>query len=313
MKRLCVFAHWDKDNIVDDYVIYYLNALKDVADTIIFVSDCNLSEDEKSKLTGIADYVLAEKHGEYDFGSYKRGFFFAKERNLEFDELIFANDSVFGPIYSLVHVFDKMKKKKCDFWGLMKNRFGIIREPKINVARFEPHVHSYFILLKKQVFESNVFVNFMQNVKQEPDKESIVTKYEVGLSRELSANGFKYDVCFKQYGHTNNVLSAKWNKLITKYKFPFIKTSILRYGIYVTGEVTDWEKVLSKVSDYPVEIIKKNLSRYTIKEPNLFAKYSPAKKIRFILHDNVPLEIRKILIILEKSINTLCFNKLNKL
>ena len=28
MKRVCVFAHWDKDNIIDDYVIYYLKALK---------------------------------------------------------------------------------------------------------------------------------------------------------------------------------------------------------------------------------------------------------------------------------------------
>ena len=31
MKRLCVFAHWDRDNIIDDYVIYYLKALKEAS------------------------------------------------------------------------------------------------------------------------------------------------------------------------------------------------------------------------------------------------------------------------------------------
>ena len=40
MKRVVIFAHYDKDNIVDDYVIYYLKALKEVASEIIFVS-CN--------------------------------------------------------------------------------------------------------------------------------------------------------------------------------------------------------------------------------------------------------------------------------
>ena len=40
MKRAVVFAHYDKDNIVDDYVIYYIKALKEIAETIIFVS-CN--------------------------------------------------------------------------------------------------------------------------------------------------------------------------------------------------------------------------------------------------------------------------------
>ena len=36
MKRICVFAHWDKDNTIDDYVVYYLNALKEICEKIIF-------------------------------------------------------------------------------------------------------------------------------------------------------------------------------------------------------------------------------------------------------------------------------------
>ena len=87
MKSLCIFAHWDRDKIIDDYVIYYIKALKEVCETIIFVSDCNLEASETSKLDNIADFVLAQKHGEYDFGSYKRGFLFAKEKGLDLPEV----------------------------------------------------------------------------------------------------------------------------------------------------------------------------------------------------------------------------------
>ena len=42
MKRLAIFAHYDKDNIIDDYVIYYLKELKKSFETIIFVSYTDL-------------------------------------------------------------------------------------------------------------------------------------------------------------------------------------------------------------------------------------------------------------------------------
>ena len=85
MRRAAVFAHYDKDNIIDDYVIYYLKALKELAHEIVFVSCKNLSDTEKSKLGGIADFIIAENHDEYDFGSYKRGYLYLKDRLNDFD------------------------------------------------------------------------------------------------------------------------------------------------------------------------------------------------------------------------------------
>ena len=56
MNRICIFAHYDKDNIVDDYVIYYLNALKKDFSKIIFVSDSDLPESETSKIAGASQF-----------------------------------------------------------------------------------------------------------------------------------------------------------------------------------------------------------------------------------------------------------------
>ncbi len=317
MKRLCVFAHWDRDNIIDDYVIYYLKALKEVCEHLIFVSDCDLGDDECKKLNSIADFIIAEKHGEYDFGSYKRGFLLAKEKELEFDELIFANDSCYGPFYPLKPIFDKMERKSCHFWGMTQNRYGITKfENKPNKPAVTPHVQSYFLVFKKCVFESPVFLNFINSIKSENEKDNIIIKYEVGLSQKLYKNKFKSAVYINKYKFIHNCMSEKWDKLITKDKFPFLKTTIIKNGFYFTGEVKGWEKLIQKNSDYPIELIKKHSQRVLDLYEDKYSKMNLYRKIRFHLLKHCPLEIRFCVIYIEKYLflilNTFCFNKLKK-
>ena len=314
MKRLCVFAHWDRDNIIDDYVIYYLKALKEFFETVIFVSDCNLENNETEKLQGIADYVLAQRHGEYDFGSYKRGFLLAKEKCLVFDELLFVNDSCYGPFYSLKTIFDKMSKKKCDFWGMTQNRYGISEEHSKPVVI--PHVQSYFLLLKSNVFNNPNFLNFINGIKHEDEKNNVIINYEIGLSQLLYSNGFKSATYITKYKFAHNYLSEKWDTLLKKDKFPFIKTAIIKNGFYFIGEVKGWKELIQNYTNYPLDLVEKNFLRVQNLYENKYAKMNIYRKIRFNLLKNCPLEIRYCVIMLEKHLfvilNTLCFNKLKK-
>ena len=61
MNRLCVFAHYDRDGLIEDYVLYYLQALKEVCYDIIFVSDCDIQATELEKLFPITNMVLAKQ------------------------------------------------------------------------------------------------------------------------------------------------------------------------------------------------------------------------------------------------------------
>ncbi len=45
MNRVAVFAHYDKSNLIQDYVVYYLSELKKCAGKIIFVSDSDILSD----------------------------------------------------------------------------------------------------------------------------------------------------------------------------------------------------------------------------------------------------------------------------
>ena len=316
MKRICVFAHWDKDNQIDEYVIYYLQALKRVVDSIIFVSDCDLSTIEIEKITLITTTVLANKHGEYDFGSYKRGINYILKHHLPFDEILLVNDSCYGPFYPLENIFKKMSTKKCDYWGLTKNSYGITKQNDIDIAIWEPHIQSYFLLLKSQVVNSKKFLEFINNIKVENNKTDIIINYEIGLTKLLTSCGFKSAIYVDKYSHTENCLASKWKKMIIKYKFPFIKTSIIKNGLFVLGEVKDWREVISSISDYPIEYIEYNANKQLSLMQNLYKDMNLYRKIRFKLLNNMPMEFRKIVIYLEKNIfiilNNLCFNKLKK-
>lgn len=121
-KRVAVMASYDGKGKIADYVIYYLQELHKVADAIIFVTDNEVYEEEVDKIKGLVVHASFSHHGSYDFGSYRIGYVWAEQHHLldEADELVFCNDSCYGPVFPLKDVFGKMDSKECDFWGLYR-------------------------------------------------------------------------------------------------------------------------------------------------------------------------------------------------
>ena len=258
MKNISVFAHFDKENIIDDYVIYYLNELKKVSDKVIFVSDCDLPESELVKLNDVVDFTLAQHHGEYDFGSYKRGWQIALEKGLLNDAmtLTFANDSCYGPFRSLAPVYEEMNAKNCDFWGITCNENyleGNFYPCDVSANR---HVQSYFIVFKKQVFESDVFKQFIGSIKKETDKFKIIEKYEIGLTSLLCESGFKYACELdSDIGRCNYLDILPFHRDKTSI---FMKKTILKTIYFVPFLSSFIDKIKS---DYKTEFLIKNLKK----------------------------------------------------
>jgi len=243
--KTIIFAHYDKNSIIDDYVIFYLKELHKIADTIIFVSDCNLSNKELSKLDGITTHNIAKNHGEYDWGSYKYGYKYLYENNLleSIDELILCNDSVYGPIYPLENYINTLSNSNSDFSGFFKNIFNYYEKEDI------AHLQSWFLLLKKQVFNSSQFKNFILSVKNLNNKKDIVNNYEIGFTTEMSRY-FTYDYLYTSLNYDAVYRSPV--KLI-KNGFPFCKVIMpTKYNIY--GFLKEKNKKLS-------ELIKKHQKR----------------------------------------------------
>lgn len=198
-KRIAIFASFSKKKQIADYVVYYLKALHKVTDTIIFVADNDMKREEADKLSGTVLTTICRRHGMYDFGSYRIGYFWALEHHLldETDELIFANDSCYGPVFPFEKIFEKMDEKECDFWGLTDS------------YEERHHLLSFFLVFKKNVFTSLAFHNFVSNFTKQESFWDYVNLYEKIFTELLENNRFKSAVYIDIDENTRKALSFK--------------------------------------------------------------------------------------------------------
>jgi len=176
-KKLCIFAHFDKDNIVDQYVLFYLQDIRKVADRVVFVSTSSLTAETISALKSVCDAVLIRKNEGYDFASWKLAL--QSEALDDFDELILCNDSVYGPFFPLERIFCEMEGKTCDFWGMTSN---------YDIAY---HVQSYFLVFRKAVLVSSAFQQFWERMETQQSKKGVIKFGEIRLSQTLLKAGFR--------------------------------------------------------------------------------------------------------------------------
>ncbi len=238
VRRLAIFASYDKNEVINDYVVYYLKELNKVSD-VIFVADNPLKEEGREKIRPFTAHIIAEKHGEYDFGSYKRGYLWAKETGLlsNYDQLIYCNDSVFGPIHPFDPIFSKMERRQAtDFWGMFTIKE---KSPAETNLRKKTHAQSYFIVFNSKVVSSEIFSNFMHNITKLQSKSAIIENYEVGLSQMLINSGFQ---CDGYMSSSANEPRKKHAMKIIKDGFPFLKKSLFN----------DLEKIGKKTRRYDI-------------------------------------------------------------
>lgn len=257
MKRLAIFAHYDKKNVIDDYVLFYVEKLKKYCDIVLFLSLSDLPQEEQNKL----DNVILVKHNEYDFGSYKRGFNYALEKGLlnDVDELLFVNDSVYC-IDELSSIFEK--DYNTDFWGIVENKYGFKKYGKFCISKRQPHLQSWFVAFKRNVFEAKEFRDFINSVKEEKSKNDVILNYELKLTKYLSDKGFKYSSFVTKYSKSYNPSVYYWKELI-KDGCPFVKRSVLLGLNKDKTTIVNYEKEIK--NEKALQYIRNNTKNVKIK------------------------------------------------
>ncbi len=215
-KRLFIFAGYDPQGIVDDTLLHYLNALSKLGD-IVLTMDTDLAQSEIDKLKTVPNIlnIAAARHGEYDFGSYKRGYLWAYDKKIlkKYDWIYFANDSVYGPLFDLEPVLQNMESSGLDFTG-------IIDYETPNEHRF---IQSWFLGMTPKIAMSDWLHDFMDVITRQNEKASIIFKYEQGLSRLIVKHGYDfYTFISGQNGSVCHEMYAA-PLVILKRGVPFLK------------------------------------------------------------------------------------------
>ena len=280
-RRVCLFAGYDGDGIIDDTIVAYLADLSRFAD-IYYLADCNLAPGQLERIAPYTRGAWGIRHGRYDFGSYSM---LAKDLVGwdvidTYDELMFANDSCFQ-VQPFDQVFAKMDATTCDWWGLqatyddfdesafekLGRRLGLdevgeqMRE--LSLWRYSDFIHvgSYFLCYRRRVHTDPRFRKRLDDVASQSEKVTIILKYEIGFSRLLILAGFTMATFVDGILAYHPVYRASAFDLMHE-GFPLLKRQLLTENPFETPDLHRWkERVLEAAPGADVEAMDRSMRR----------------------------------------------------
>lgn len=229
MKRLLIYAHYDKDGVVRRYVESGLAAMRNDVSAIVFVTTAKLAGAEKEKIRPLAERWMEVDNIGYDFFSWRTGILSVEGELGNYDELVLVNSSVIGPVFPLANVFGKMWRSAADFWGMTES------------LEITPHLQSYFLVFRKRLVGDPAFIDYWRNLLPLPDRQDVINEYELKLTAYFTERGFKADR-FIQSSDIRRANLRYWFSgfrpelnptlmyplELLKLKMPFVKIQLLR-------------------------------------------------------------------------------------
>lgn len=281
MKRLGIFVFYDKEGIVDNYVLYLLESLKEHLTNLIIVCNGNVTASGKSKLEQFSDRVYIRENTGYDAMAYKLAMaeYCGWNEVLEYDEVLMFNDTFFGPLYPFSEVFDKMQNQECDFWGLTYHAKAIDYFYGTNDV-LPAHIHTFFSVYRKPVLASKAFQSYWNAFDSTEWFFSDVVRHEQFFTKYLEEAGFTWSAYIDAAEYNSDEPSSNFNhyyyianELIRDYRCPIIKRKnfVIKHMSMQAGnngeDIANALKTIETNTSYDTDMIWENILRlYNVTE-----------------------------------------------
>lgn len=212
VRNLCIYVMYNEKGIVEPYVDYILTDLSNNAEELYIVVNGAIAQKEMTKLLKYTGNVVVRNNSGYDAGAYaeiinRLGF----DKIREYDEIVLCNDTFYGPFIPFKEIFSKMRKLKCDFWGLNYVKGSIL-----------DYLESYFLVFNKELIISgdlNLFFKEYQE-REISDVKDVCAYFETGMFQYLKRKGYKYS----SFCYTDNYnVYRDPDKCLIDYKLPIVK------------------------------------------------------------------------------------------
>lgn len=194
--RCVIFLFFDKDGIADDYITEMLRGLRENVQHILVVVNGYIRPDSRMRLEEVSDEVLSRVNVGLDVGGYREGLFYLGFSKLsEFDEIILMNYTFFAPLFPFREMFRTMAEKDIDFWGITKHH-TVEGNPFSGMpySYLPEHINSHFIAMRKSLFMSFNYRNFIMDFRNPKTYIQSITRYEAVFTKHFADLGFSWDV-----------------------------------------------------------------------------------------------------------------------
>lgn len=265
MKRLAIYLFYDHDGIIDDYIPYKLEKLKEFVQDIWFVSNSGLTVESRKKIQHCTDYIMCRENVGFDVGGYKEaiekiGF----DKLAEYDEVILLNYTFFAPIFPFSELFEWADNQDVDFWGITDHA-EVRPNPFTGHGVMHKHIQSHFIAIRRKLLKSYEFIEYWKNMPSINSYSDSINYHESRFTHYFHEKGFSYGIYidsddystkYPTFNEINNTLKARCPIL---KKRPFFHDPL-----YHDSECLFLRRSLELIeseSDYDTSLIFQNILR----------------------------------------------------
>lgn len=286
-EKVALFTHFDRRGRLADHVVAYVHALHQNGFSVAFVTNSGcLRPDSLTALQPFCRAVVVRRNVGYDFGAIREMLDLLGLPQPETQQLLIANDSVYGPLASLADMLARVDFDEADLWGATDS------------WQRRYHLQSYFLLAGRQALTSPAWQEFWRNVRQVSSKQWVIAHYEIGLTQKLLQAGLRCRPLWPYYELLDDVVNLStptgndtstldplkkmrvladqrilmcaarrtplnptsdlWRQLLLA-GFPFLKVELLRENPTDVPDVADWRAVLAELPDADIGMIERDL------------------------------------------------------
>lgn len=272
VNRLLIYFFYDADGIVDRYVPYMLEGLREHCTEIFVICNGKLTPEGRGKLENIADEVYVRENKGFDVWAYKTALeHYGWDKLAEYDEVIMMNHTIMGPIYPFKEMFDKMNSKDLDFWGITAyhkvpyDPFGTI-----SFGYIPWHIQSSFIAVRNKMLKSSEFHDYWKTRPEINNYNDAVGKHEAIFTKTFQDKGY---VCESYIDDeylrecTDHPISRMPLEMARDYRCPIFKRKLFfnNYEDFLWsstgGQNRQLLEFLDKETDYDIDMVWENILR----------------------------------------------------
>jgi len=245
MSRAIIFAHFDPDGMVDAHILHSLRQYRLHFQRMIFVT--TVAVKNRQYVLPLVDDLIERQNEGLDFYSWKTGLQTLSSPT-DYFEVVFCNDSIYGPVHDLGGALSSPAVEDADLWGMSLS------------WQIKPHIQSYFFGMRRRLFADGIAQSFWQTVDALPDKNAIIETYEVNMMNWFQRRGCRAATLYRPAeGDLRNPTVGMWRELLLA-GVPYVKVHLLR----LFSNARDVEEILGYIrqtSTYPTALIENHLLR----------------------------------------------------
>ncbi len=262
-RRLLVYVIYDTRGDVEDYIPYALLHLRERCERIVVVVNGLLTDGGRTVLDPVVDQIVVRENRGYDIWGYKAGLDAVGEAIAEYDEVILANDTWFGPVRPFGPLFDRMDARPLHFWG-MTDHVRVEPHPFTNEGYLPYHLQSYWLAARRDLFLSAEWISYWRDLPEMNTYADAVVKHEGVFTERFTDHGFVGEVAFPTLTDRVENHAVLYAEQLIDAGCPTLKRRpFFQWPPYLDhlGVVPKWTLDAAVRHGYPAHLIMTDLAR----------------------------------------------------